>query len=93
MPNPQQAKEIQKFCEKILKGKGVQKIKKTPLNAPSTNYCQMIQEIAEVQRFEVSYMDITELSVSGRFSLIKKYMLIKFLCRYLETMKTTFQNY
>ncbi len=31
-----------------------------PLNAPATNYCQMLQEIAEGQRFEVLYTDIPE---------------------------------
>ncbi|XP_021375211.1 RISC-loading complex subunit tarbp2-like [Mizuhopecten yessoensis] len=68
VPNPQQTKEIQKFYEKILKSdnKTMQKLKKQPLNAPSTNYCQMLQEIAEVQRFEVSYMDIAEMSASAQ---------------------------
>lgn len=37
-----------------------------PLNAPATNYCQMLQEIAEAQRFEVVYTDIPELSAYGR---------------------------
>lgn len=36
-----------------------------PLNAPATNYCQMLQEIAEAQRFEVLYTDIPELSAYG----------------------------
>jgi hypothetical protein len=36
------------------------------LNTPNTNYCQMLQEIAEEQRFEVTYVDIPELSLSGK---------------------------
>lgn len=38
-----------------------------PLNAPATNYCQMLQEIAEAQRFEVIYTDIPELSAFGKY--------------------------
>ena len=40
-----------------------------PLNAPATNYCQMLQEIAEAQRFEVLYTDIPELSAYGMLGL------------------------
>lgn len=40
-----------------------------PLNAPATNYCQMLQEIAEAQRFEVIYTDIPELSAFGKYYL------------------------
>ena len=36
------------------------------LNAPTTNFCQMLQEIAEEQRFEVTYVDIQEVSQSGK---------------------------
>ncbi|XP_048243736.1 RISC-loading complex subunit tarbp2-like isoform X2 [Haliotis rufescens] len=64
---PQQAMEIQKFYEKIMKsgGKQIKDLQGKSLNAPSTNFCQMLQEIAEVQRFEVQYFDIKEISVSG----------------------------
>lgn len=33
--------------------------------APASNFCQMLQEIAEVQRFEVTCFDITDRSHSG----------------------------
>ena len=47
-----------------------------PLNAPATNYCQMLQEIAEAQRFEVLYTDIPELSAYGEWlnSQVKLYL-------------------
>ncbi|KAJ8314389.1 hypothetical protein KUTeg_008950 [Tegillarca granosa] len=66
VPTPQQAKQIRKFYERIMNGKQINRLKKTPLNAPATNYCQMLQEIAEVERFEVGYIDIGELSTSGQ---------------------------
>ena len=66
IPAAKQNKEIQQFYQKIAKGdKKNGKIKNASLTAPTTNYCQMLQEIAEVQRFEVSYLDIEEASHSG----------------------------
>ncbi|KAK6166285.1 hypothetical protein SNE40_023018 [Patella caerulea] len=65
---PQKAKEIQKFYQKIMKSGGahMKDLHKNSLNVPNTNYCQMLQEIAEVQRFEVSYFDIKEPSNSNQ---------------------------
>ncbi|KAL3831264.1 hypothetical protein ACJMK2_023038 [Sinanodonta woodiana] len=65
--NPKQTKEIQRFYQKMVKNanKQIKNLQDKQLNLPSTNYCQMLQEIAEVQRFEVLYTDIPELSVSG----------------------------
>lgn len=65
IPSPQQNKEIQQFYQKI---KNNHKIKNSKLTAPATNYCQMLQEISEVQRFEVSYMDIAEISTKGKIT-------------------------
>ena len=68
IPNAKQNKEIQQFYQKIIKAdKKNGKIKNASLTAPATNYCQMLQEIAEAQRFEVNYLDIDEISQSGRF--------------------------
>ncbi|XP_062574436.1 RISC-loading complex subunit tarbp2-like [Saccostrea cucullata] len=63
IPSPQQNKEIQQFYQKI---KNNNKIKNSKLTAPASNYCQMLQEISEVQRFEVSYMDIADISSKGQ---------------------------
>ncbi|XP_071153772.1 protein Loquacious-like [Mytilus edulis] len=66
IPAAKQNKEIQQFYNKIAKvDKKNGKIKNASLTAPSTNYCQMLQEIAEAQRFEVNYLDIEETSHSG----------------------------
>lgn len=58
--SPQSALEIQKFYEKVMVagGKSVRGPEQTL--TPPTNYCQMLQEIAEVQRFEVQYFDIKD---------------------------------
>lgn len=65
--SPKQNKEIQKFYQSIIKksSKQLKTLQERPLNAPATNYCQMLQEIAEAQRFEVLYTDIPELSAYG----------------------------
>ncbi|XP_052246342.1 RISC-loading complex subunit tarbp2-like isoform X2 [Dreissena polymorpha] len=56
-----------KFYQTVMKksSKQLKSLQGKPLNAPATNYCQMLQEIAEVQRFEVVYTDIPELSAYG----------------------------
>lgn len=74
IPSPQQNKEIQQFYQKI---KNNHKIKNSKLTAPATNYCQMLQEISEVQRFEVSYMDIAEISTKGKITDLRDKFRIK----------------
>ncbi|XP_052805767.1 RISC-loading complex subunit tarbp2-like isoform X2 [Mya arenaria] len=56
-----------KFYQNVTKKstKQLKNLQGKPLNAPATNYCQMLQEIAEAQRFEVVYTDIPELSAYG----------------------------
>ncbi|XP_045168050.1 RISC-loading complex subunit tarbp2-like isoform X2 [Mercenaria mercenaria] len=56
-----------KFYQTVMKksSKQLKNLQGKPLNAPATNYCQMLQEIAEAQRFEVLYTDIPELSAYG----------------------------
>lgn len=61
--SPQQNKELQTFYKKTMKG--CKTLQNKALNLPATNYRQMLQEIAEAQRFEVSYMDLPENNVSG----------------------------
>lgn len=65
--SPKQNKEIQKFYQTVMKksSKQLKNLQGKPLNAPATNYCQMLQEIAEGQRFEVLYTDIPELTSFG----------------------------
>ena len=46
-------------------GKKLAALHSTPLNLQH-NYCQMLKEIAEEQRFEVTYVDIKEPSAVGK---------------------------
>jgi RISC-loading complex subunit TARBP2 len=65
---PQASQQITQFYNSLKNsaGKNLVSLQGKSLNAPSTNYCQMLQEIAEEQRFEVTYVDIQELSHSGQ---------------------------
>ncbi|RUS69702.1 hypothetical protein EGW08_022538 [Elysia chlorotica] len=63
--SPQSALEIQRFYEKVMTAGGKQVRGQGQTLAPPTNYCQMLQEIAEVQRFEVQYFDIKDDSAIG----------------------------
>ena len=56
--------EIQQFYQRIKNNYKV-KVNSRLSSAPATNYCQMLQEVSEVQRFEVSYLDIAEVSSKG----------------------------
>lgn len=64
---------FQKFYQTVMKksSKQLKNLQGKPLNAPATNYCQMLQEIAEAQRFEVLYTDIPELSAYGKISFFQ----------------------
>ena len=61
---PQQSKELQLFYETIMATSGKQ-LKSAGLPAPSSNFCQMLQDISEVRRFEISCFDISERSTTG----------------------------
>lgn len=67
---PQASQKISQFYQGLKAKTGnhlaaLQVKEAKSLNTPSTNYCQMLQEIAEEQRFEVTYVDIPELSTAG----------------------------
>ena len=64
---PQQSKELQLFYENTMQSAGKQ-LKSAGAPAPASNFCQMLQEIAEARRFEVSCFDISERSTSGKRS-------------------------
>uniref|UniRef100_A0A0B7BDH8 DRBM domain-containing protein n=1 Tax=Arion vulgaris TaxID=1028688 RepID=A0A0B7BDH8_9EUPU len=61
----QSALEIQRFYEKVMIAGGKQIRGQGQTLIPPTNYCQMLQEIAEVQRFEVQYFDIKDDNLMG----------------------------
>ncbi|KAK7110556.1 RISC-loading complex subunit tarbp2-like [Littorina saxatilis] len=68
---PQQSKELQMFYETVMQSAGKQ-LKSAGAPAPASNFCQMLQEIAEARRFEVACFDITERSTSGQFQTLIK---------------------
>uniref|UniRef100_T1J8G5 DRBM domain-containing protein n=1 Tax=Strigamia maritima TaxID=126957 RepID=T1J8G5_STRMM len=51
---------------KTSTGKYLTSLQTTSLNSHGVNYVQLLQEIAGEQGFEVTYVDIEELSVSGK---------------------------
>ena len=65
--NAQASHQISQFYQK-LKTKGGKKLialQSLALCSPGTNCCQILQEIAEEQAFEVTYVDIQEMSQTG----------------------------
>ncbi|XP_076471284.1 RISC-loading complex subunit tarbp2-like [Babylonia areolata] len=68
---PEQSRELQLFYENIMQQTGKQ-LNNTGAGAPASNFCQMLQEIAEVRRFEVTCYDISENTVTGQFQTLIK---------------------
>jgi RISC-loading complex subunit TARBP2 len=64
---PQASQSISQFYANLKSktGKALINLQTKAFNTPSSNFCQMLQEIAEEQRFEVTYVDIPDVSVSG----------------------------
>ena len=64
---------------------------------PPTNYCQMLQEISEVQRFEVQYFDIKDDISLGKSAIIFIcQIVIQFLFKYsvwLLTLNSSFRDF
>ncbi|XP_041036306.1 RISC-loading complex subunit tarbp2 isoform X1 [Carcharodon carcharias] len=51
-------------------GERILHLKNHPLGVVNSNFCQMLRELAEEQRFDVSYLDIEELSLSGLYQCL-----------------------
>jgi len=60
--------KISQFYQKMKKraGKTLTSLQTMSLNAASIKYCQMLQEIAEEQRFEVNFVEIEDLNQQGQ---------------------------
>ena len=71
---PQASQKITNFYQQMKgdMGKKLAALHSTPLHM-QRNYCQMLKEIAEEQRFEVTYVDIKDLSATGKsaYSTVK----------------------
>ncbi|XP_055596311.1 interferon-inducible double-stranded RNA-dependent protein kinase activator A homolog isoform X1 [Uranotaenia lowii] len=55
---------------KARSGEALRRLQVTCLNDKSVDFVQMLHEIASEQRFEVTYVDIDEKSISGRFQCL-----------------------
>lgn len=65
--NQQASKQIRQFYSQMKNStaKWLGQLQSNPLSQPGLNYCQFLQQIAEEQRFEVTYVDIHEPTVQG----------------------------
>lgn len=68
---PPHSKELQLFYENIMQVAG-KLLKSAGAPAPSSNYCQMLQDISEARRFEIACFDISERSTTGQFQTLIK---------------------
>lgn len=55
---------------KARSGESLRRLQNTCLNDKSVDYVQMLHDIATEQRFEVTYVDIDEKTLSGRFQCL-----------------------
>ncbi|XP_067891616.1 interferon-inducible double-stranded RNA-dependent protein kinase activator A homolog A-like [Heterodontus francisci] len=51
-------------------GEKINQLKRSPLSIPNTDYIQMLAEVMKEQEFDVSYMDIDELTVNGQYQCL-----------------------
>uniref|UniRef100_H3A0M6 Protein activator of interferon induced protein kinase EIF2AK2 n=1 Tax=Latimeria chalumnae TaxID=7897 RepID=H3A0M6_LATCH len=51
-------------------GEKITLLKRGPLSIPNTDYVQMLGELSEEQGFDVTYLDIEELSVNGQYQCL-----------------------
>ena len=67
---PQTSRQLGQFYQRLRGGAGpaLGALQQPNTLLANTNYCQMLQEIAEEQRFEVSYIDVAEPSNTGQFA-------------------------
>uniref|UniRef100_A0A4W3IF42 TARBP2 subunit of RISC loading complex n=1 Tax=Callorhinchus milii TaxID=7868 RepID=A0A4W3IF42_CALMI len=51
-------------------GERILHLKSHPLSVINSNFCQMLRDLAEEQQFDISYLDIEELSLSGLYQCL-----------------------
>ncbi|KAI5109118.1 RISC-loading complex subunit tarbp2, partial [Silurus meridionalis] len=51
-------------------GEKILQLRSHPLGLPNTNFCSLLQDLSEEQRFDVSYLDIEERSLSGVYQCL-----------------------
>lgn len=67
--SPENGQKIARFFQdlKFKTGKTLASLQTLSLNVVSTNYCQMLQEVAEEQKFEVFYVDYKERTLNSLY--------------------------
>ncbi|XP_014664139.1 PREDICTED: RISC-loading complex subunit tarbp2-like isoform X2 [Priapulus caudatus] len=65
---PQHSKEVSQFHKKLKASSGARlsELQNKLLDQPGINYCQILQEIALEQNFEVTYVDVEEKNIHGQ---------------------------
>nr|XP_005991502.1 PREDICTED: RISC-loading complex subunit TARBP2 [Latimeria chalumnae] len=51
-------------------GEKILHLRNHPLGISSSNFCQLLRELSEEQRFDISYLDIEEMSLSGLYQCL-----------------------
>ncbi|XP_072435228.1 interferon-inducible double-stranded RNA-dependent protein kinase activator A homolog A-like isoform X1 [Chiloscyllium punctatum] len=51
-------------------GEKINQLKRSPLSIPNTDYTQMLGEVMDEQGFDISYLDIDELTVNGQYQCL-----------------------
>uniref|UniRef100_A0A8C9V308 TAR (HIV) RNA binding protein 2 n=1 Tax=Scleropages formosus TaxID=113540 RepID=A0A8C9V308_SCLFO len=51
-------------------GEKILQLRSQPLGEPDSNFCSLLHELSEEQRFEVSYLDLEERSLSGWYQCL-----------------------
>jgi len=69
---PEASQKINQFylALKSKTGKTLASLQALSLNVPATNYCQMLEEIAEEQIFSVTYVDLPDLTFDGLYQCL-----------------------
>ncbi|KAK1796450.1 hypothetical protein P4O66_009502 [Electrophorus voltai] len=51
-------------------GEKILQLRSNPLGLPNSNFCSLLHDLSEEQRFDVSYLDIEERSLSGLYQCL-----------------------
>ncbi|XP_041119625.1 interferon-inducible double-stranded RNA-dependent protein kinase activator A homolog A-like [Polyodon spathula] len=73
LPDSSDTPGISGFRWESLKNSSAEKItmlKRNPLSIPNTDYVQMLSDLSQEQGFEVTFLDIDELTVNGQYQCL-----------------------
>ncbi|KAK6485040.1 interferon-inducible double-stranded RNA-dependent protein kinase activator A-like protein A isoform X1 [Huso huso] len=73
LPDSSDTPRISGFRWESMKNSAAEKItmlKRNPLSIPNTDYVQMLSDLSQEQGFEVTFLDIDELTVNGQYQCL-----------------------